>query len=233
MARAKSGEPRLGLRERKKLMTRQAILDTAHAMFAERGYDNVTVAEIADAVNVTAKTVFGYFPSKEDLVFSDEDQMRERLVARIRDRAPDETPLDAMAALIRELMAEAGGDVVADLRRWRQMMGDSAVLRSRMRLMWERFEEALAERLAEEAGQTRHAPAPRVAAAQLVLVFRLMCSDEVLGYLREYPTRRQTAALTEWLGAATALVGHGIGGYDPRRGFGLPSTRRGRSGGLL
>lgn len=47
--------------------------------------------------------------------------------------------------------------------------------------MWERFEEALAERLAEEAGQSRHLPSPRVADAQLVLIFRLMCSDEVLG----------------------------------------------------
>jgi len=55
------------------------------------------VAEIADAVNIAAKTVFVYFPSKEDLVFSDADQMRDRIVARIRDRHPNETPLAAMA----------------------------------------------------------------------------------------------------------------------------------------
>lgn len=215
MVRADSGEPRLGLRERKKLMTRRAILTTAHAMFAERGYDNVTVAEIADAVNIAAKTVFVYFPSKEDLVFSDEDQMRERLVARIRDRAPGESPLAAMGALIGELMAESGSDVVADLRRWRRMMGDSAVLHSRMRLMWERFEEALAEELAAEAGEGRHATAPRVAAAQLVLIFRLMCSEDMLGYLQEHPTQPQTEALRNWLGVAMRMVGQGIADYDP------------------
>jgi len=74
------------------------------------------VAEIADAVNIAAKTVFVYFPSKEDLVFSDSGEMRDRIVARIRDRHPDETPLAAMGALMHELMAESG-EVIADLQR--------------------------------------------------------------------------------------------------------------------
>ena len=213
MTRAESAQPRLGLRERKKMRTRQAILDAAHALFAERGYDNVTVAEIADAVNIAPKTVFVYFPSKEDLVFCDEDQMRERILRRLRDRRPDETPLEAMGALIRELMAESGSAVVEDMRRWRRMMGDSAVLHSRMRLLWERFEEALADQLAEEAGESRGAPAPRVAAAQLVSIFRLMASEDVLGYLGTHPTERQTAALNEWLEVAMRMVGGGIGDY--------------------
>src|SRR5882757_3179526 len=88
--------PRLGLRERKKLMTRVNILRAAQEMFAERGFDHVTVAEIADAVNVSPKTVFVYFPAKEDMVFDGEAEMRERLVERIRSRAPGETPLEAM-----------------------------------------------------------------------------------------------------------------------------------------
>jgi len=213
VTRAESAQPRLGLRERKKMRTRQAILDAAHALFAERGYDNVTVAEIADAVNIAPKTVFVYFPSKEDLVFCDEDQMRERILRRLRDRRPDETPLEAMGALIRELMAESGSAVVEDMRRWRRMMGDSAVLHSRMRLLWERFEEALADQLAEEAGESRGAPAPRVAAAQLVSIFRLMASEDVLGYLGTHPTERQTAALNEWLEVAMRMVGGGIGDY--------------------
>lgn len=213
MTRAESGQRRLGLRERKKLRTRQAILETAHALFAERGYDNVTVAEIADAVNIAPKTVFVYFPSKEDLVFCDEDQMRQRILGRLRDRRPDETPLEAMGSLIRELMAESGSEVVADLRRWRRMMGGSAVLHSRMRLLWERFEEELADQLAAEAGESRHAPGPRVAAAQLVLIFRLMASEDVLGYLRAHPTERQTAALNDWLEVAMRMVGAGIGDY--------------------
>jgi len=204
-------------------MTRQAILDTAHTMFGERGYDNVTVAEIADAVNIAAKTVFVYFPSKEDLVFSDADQMRDRIVARIRDRHPNETPLAAMGALMHELMGESG-EVIADLQRWRRMMGDSAVLHSRMRLLWERFEEAIAEQLAAEAGENRHAPGPRVAAAQLILIFRLMSSEDVLGYVRAYPEDQQHAALNNWLEVTMTMVSHGIGGYAPRPAESVPSA---------
>ena len=81
MRAARADETRPGLRERKKQLTRQAILDTAQAMFRERGYDGVTVAEIADAVNIAAKTVFVYFPSKEDLVFDGEAEMRGRIAA--------------------------------------------------------------------------------------------------------------------------------------------------------
>src|SRR5882757_310669 len=216
MTRVEVDEPRLGLRERKTLMTRQAILDTAHALFGERGYDNVTVAEIADAVNIAAKTVFVYFPSKEDLVFCGEEEMRERVVARIRDRAPGETPLAAMGSLMRELMAESGDQVVLDLQRWRRMTGDSAVLQSRMRLHWERLEDALAEQLSDEAGEGRHAPLPRVAAAQLSLVFRLMASGEVLGYVRAHPEVAQRAALEDWLDSMLGMIGGGIRGYGRR-----------------
>jgi AcrR family transcriptional regulator len=207
---------RPGLRERKKQLTRQAILDTAQAMFVERGYDGVTVAEIADAVNIAAKTVFVYFPSKEDLVFDGEADMRERIVARIRDRAPGETPLYAMRGLMAELMAESGADVVAELARWRRMMGDSAVLQSRMRLLWERFEDALAAALAEEAGRERYDPVSRVAAAQLIMIFRLGASEEILGYARARPSEAQRAAVQDWVDVSLAQVGGGIGEYARR-----------------
>src|ERR1700761_6215534 len=126
------GHEGIGLRERKKLMTRKAILEVAETMFAERGFDNVTVAEIADAVNISAKTLFVYFPSKDDLVFADEDRVRDTVVAHIRDRAVGQTPLDAMGDLLREMMTASGARAVADLDRLLRMVGDNAVLRSRM-----------------------------------------------------------------------------------------------------
>ncbi|HWN36645.1 MAG TPA: TetR family transcriptional regulator [Pseudonocardia sp.] len=216
MRAARAGEARPGLRERKKQLTRQAILDTAKAMFAERGYDGVTVAEIADAVNIAAKTVFVYFPSKEDLVFDGEAEMRERIVARIRDRAPGETPLRAMGGLMAELMAESGAEVVTELATWRRMMGDSAVLQSRMRLLWERFEDALAAALAEEAGRERYNPVSRVAAAQLILIFRLGVSEEILDYAQAHPSEGQRAAVQDWVDVSLALVGGGLGEYARR-----------------
>lgn len=209
----------MGLRERKKLMTRRAILETAQAMFAERGYDNVTVSEIADAVNISAKTVFVYFPSKEDLVFDGEDQMRSMLQARIRDRPPGQTPLDAMATAVRELMSLSGSRVVDDLDRLHRMVGDSATLRSRMRLMWERLEQGLAEVLAEESGEDWHAPRPRIVAAQLLLIFRLMSSEYLLGYLRAHEEPKRRAALADWLAVSLELIGGGIADYA-RRGAG-------------
>jgi AcrR family transcriptional regulator len=206
----------IGLRERKKLMTRKAILEVAETMFAERGFDNVTVAEIADAVNISAKTLFVYFPSKDDLVFADEDRVRDTVVAHIRDRAVGQTPLDAMGDLLREMMSASGARAVADLDRLLRMVGDNAVLRSRLRLMWERFEDAVAAYLAEETGAGRHAVAPRVAAAQLILVFRLLASADVLAYIRSHPKRRQTAAFNAWLADSLELVGDGIADYAPR-----------------
>jgi AcrR family transcriptional regulator len=208
--------PRLGLRERKKLMTRVNILRAAQEMFAERGFDHVTVAEIADAVNVSPKTVFVYFPAKEDMVFDGEAEMRQRLVDRIRSRAPGETPLEAMGSLLRELLAAHDPPAVTGLDRLRRIVGDSAVLKARMRLMWEHFEDALAVVLAEEAGDDRHAPRPRVAAAQLVLVFRLMASEDLLEYVLAHPEPARPAALDAWLELSLRLVADGIDSFAPR-----------------
>lgn len=206
----------LGLRERKKLMTRQAILDAAAELFAERGYDNVTVAEIADVVNISAKTVFVYFPSKEDLVFHGEDVMRELVVGAVRDRPAGQTPLDAIGALMREQMSAPGTQTVVELERLRRTVGDSGVLQSRMRLMWEHFEVALAELLADETKLGRHLPEPRVAAAQLILIYRLLASEDVLKSVRSSPKSKQRSAFTAWLTVSLRLVGDGLGDYARR-----------------
>jgi AcrR family transcriptional regulator len=206
----------MGLRERKKLLTRQALIDTAEAMFAERGFDNVTVAEIADAVNVAAKTVFVYFPTKEDLVFHAEDDVLRTLVNRIRNRPAGQTPLDAVVDMLSQTMTASPVGAVTELERLHSTIGDSAGLRSRMRLMWERFELAVAAALAEETGEPAYAPRPRIAAAQLVTIYRTMASPEVVAYTRDHPKARRREAFRDWLDVAKDLIGGGIGDYARR-----------------
>jgi AcrR family transcriptional regulator len=86
--------PEPGRRERKKQATRQHIAMTAVRLFLERGFDDVSVAEIADAADVSKVTVFNYFPSKTDMVF----ELAETAdpAGAVRDRLPGETPLDAI-----------------------------------------------------------------------------------------------------------------------------------------
>jgi len=78
-----------GLRERKKQRTQETIVTVALELFAERGYQQTTVAEIAEAAEVSKGTVFAYFPSKEDIVFADTAPVCEDLLRQLRDRAPD------------------------------------------------------------------------------------------------------------------------------------------------
>src|SRR5260370_23844565 len=95
------------LRERKKRLTREAIFAAAQALFAERGFDEVTVAEIADAANISVKTLFTYVRSKEELVFGDGPTVLDAVVAAVRDRRAGETPLVAAAKALLPAVGDA------------------------------------------------------------------------------------------------------------------------------
>ena len=78
----------MSLRERKKEQTRQLIADTARRLLAERGFDAVTVAEVAREADVSEKTVFNYFPTKEELFYSRLEAFEEELLQALTARAP-------------------------------------------------------------------------------------------------------------------------------------------------
>src|SRR5207302_2268781 len=94
----------LGLRERKKQQTRQQIFDTASRLFLERGFDRVSVAEVARAADVSEVTVFNYFPTKEDLLYGGMEFFEEQLIEAVRTRPKGES---AVKAFRRRLLAGA------------------------------------------------------------------------------------------------------------------------------
>src|SRR5919197_358663 len=91
-----------GLRERKKRRTREAIGEAARRLFVERGFEAVPIAEIAEAAEVSEKTVFNYFPTKEDLVYWRLEAFEEQLLDSIRDRRPGESALEGFGRFMRE-----------------------------------------------------------------------------------------------------------------------------------
>jgi len=134
------GYPRnVGLRERKKEQTRQRIVETAQRLFGERGFDAVTVAELARAAEVAEATLFNYFPSKEDLFYSGLEAFGERLIDAVRSRPAGEAVLVTVRSVVLatggQLAQVAAGDRAA-LERARttaQVISASPALRSRER----------------------------------------------------------------------------------------------------
>ncbi|TDD65092.1 TetR family transcriptional regulator [Actinomadura darangshiensis] len=96
-------ETRPSLRERKKRRTRQAIATAALRLFAEHGYEETTIADIAAAADVSPRTFFSYFPSKEDVVFAEIDDRLAEVAERLR-RTPGETPMETIRRSIVDVL---------------------------------------------------------------------------------------------------------------------------------
>jgi AcrR family transcriptional regulator len=164
-----------GLRERKKEQTRQLIATTARRLFSERGFDGVTVAEIARAADVAEKTVFNYFPTKEDLFYSRLEAFEEELLEAIRGRAPGESVIAAFRTFIMRQRGvfDLGGDEASEqLRTITRVITGSPALLAREREVLGRYTEALAALIAEETGSDAGAVEPRVVAAALIGIHR-------------------------------------------------------------
>src|SRR6266481_1466400 len=89
-----------GLRQRKKQQTRETIARAAHELFAERGYHATTLPDIADAADVSTRTIFAYFPSKEDILFSDFPVMKEALAQALAERPEGQEALETVREFI-------------------------------------------------------------------------------------------------------------------------------------
>ncbi len=175
-----------GLRERKKEQTRQAIAQAALGLFAERGFDGVTVAEVARAAEVSEGTVFNYFPAKEDLFYSQMENFEAALVDAVRERRAGESVLVAFTRFVLERsrgLADRADIIVTAAR----IIDASPALRSREREIVEDYTHALAELVAAEAGARPADVEPRVVATALMGAQRALVEHvraSVLGGLR-------------------------------------------------
>ena len=189
----------LPLRERKKALTRAAIVQTAQRLFEERGFDNVTVAEIADAANVSVKTLFVYFRAKEDLAFAD-NRLIDEIIAALAARPPGTTHAEAVAAeLVAQVRAE--GDPAAGLEGFQRGYGDSPAIRSGLLRLWGEYEDRITAFLAAEAG-TEPTAAMRLHAMQLVAIPRSLTTPEVRALVAGRGPEEAEAALEAWLRTA-------------------------------
>ncbi|MEV0719898.1 TetR/AcrR family transcriptional regulator [Asanoa sp. NPDC050611] len=133
----------VGRRERKKARTRQAIANAARDLFLERGFDAVTVKDVAEAADVSMSGLFKHFPTKESLVFDENEDVREGLVSAIRDR-PETTPdLRALREWLLNRARRQSGD--PDAAAFLALVAATPALNDYARRMWQRHEEGLAE----------------------------------------------------------------------------------------
>ena len=165
----------LGLRERKKMRTRQLIFDSAHRLFAERGFDSVTVAEIARAAEVSEVTVFNYYPSKEDLFYGGMLFFEEQLIDAVRKRARGESALSAFRRrLLEGAKRLASRERVAAIKKAAQEIPSSPGLAARERDIVERYTRQLAIALAQETGAAEDDVEALGAAGALMAVHRML-----------------------------------------------------------
>jgi AcrR family transcriptional regulator len=212
-----------GLRERKKERTRQLLADTARRLFAERGFDAVTVAEIARESDVAEKTVFNYFPTKEDLFYSRLEAFEEEMLTAIREREPGESALDAFGDFILQRRGVlAFGDLrdpeaTDQLRTITRVITESPALLARERQVFARYTASLAALLAAETGAAAGSVEPVVAATALLGAHRAL-----IDYVRRRTLAGDSAsAIGRGVHAeakrALALLERGLGDYARKR----------------
>jgi AcrR family transcriptional regulator len=215
--------PSDGLRERKKRQMRRELSDAATAMFLERGFDAVRVAEVAAACGVSEKTVFNYFPVKEALIMDRLEGTLAALHAELAD--PALTPVEAVLMILhRELAAMtgqlAGQEDAAEGRQAFRRFGDliraTPALRAYQADMTERAASVAAGVLAVRAGLTTDDPEPQIAARALLGLWRVQ-GDSLRRHLDVAPTpARLRELVTADVRRAAELISTGL------RGFAVP-----------
>lgn len=212
-----------GLRERRKRETRQRISDIATELFAERGFDQVTISQVADAAGVAKMTVTNYFSRKEDLVFDRADAVERHLAEVITHRAPGESWLMAIRRDCAEAVARADVTLGLSSPEFATMINSSPVLVSRELEMLNHRELALGDAMAAETGTDT--PQQRLIAALLASVHRVLYAEASRRSLAGEPRSRICAELAVAASQAFDLLEPALGRYGAS-GRQRPATQR-------
>ena len=203
-----------GLRERRKRETRQAISDTATQMFVKQGFDEVTIAQVADAAGVAKMTVTNYFPRKEDLVFDRAEAVERHLADVVAARAPGESMLAAIRRDYTEAVARADVTLGLSSPGFAGMILSSPVLVGRAREMLDRRERALGDAIAAETGTDN--PQQRLVAALLASVHRVLAPEATQRSLAGQPREKICTVLADAATRAFDLLEPSLGSYGIR-----------------
>jgi AcrR family transcriptional regulator len=192
-----------GLRERKKQATREALGRAGLELFVERGYDQTTLAEIAEAAGVSTRTIFAYFPCKEDILFS-ALQSKCGALARALEERP--AGVDALTALREFVLATAHEKTELDHRLALAITADPT-LASHRRARIGQLQDAMAAAIARDLGVPADDRRPQLAAASLAAAFELLEQEDDRGMWKTATSEDIAAAIDPVLAFVRAGIG--------------------------
>ena len=204
----------LGLRELKKQRTRQLIADTAWRLFAQHGFDEVPVAQVAREAEVSEATVFNYFRTKEDLVFHRMEAFEQELLSALRDRPEGESIVQAFGRFAlrpRGFLASDDPGANEGMRTAARVLTGSPALQARQRDILDHFTGTLASFIAEERGMAADDVEPWVIANALIGLHRALISYTHRQALAGASNRRIARNLISQGERALTVIEHGIG----------------------
>ena len=208
-----------GLRERKKQQTRELLAETARRLFSERGFERVSVAEIAREADVSEKTVFNYFPTKEDLVYWRLESFEDELLETIRSREAGESVLDAFGRFVRQprgMLGQYDPETRERLAALTRMIVESPSLLAREQQIFAGYTASLAALIADETGAEPGDVEPWVAANAMIGMHRRLI-DYTRGRIVAGARQPDLAGdVLEQADRGLALLARGLGGYAIR-----------------
>lgn len=213
---AQAAAPEEGRRGRKKRETRERLAHVATLMFIERGFENVTIAEIAEAADVSKMTVSNYFPLKEDLVFDAHEGVVDSLARVVRERAVGESALHALHRVHVSSLDRPHPVNGRCTPGFAQLVYDSPRLRAREREIDEQREAALAAALADAAQTAPDDHVAHLSAAQLAGAHRVLCRRVRALCRAAAPAAQLREEITELARTAFGMLEPALGDYCVR-----------------